>query len=935
MIPPHTRIGRTRVRENSRVAATGVLALAMFTVAPGPTSTPSDVTHFESPHVRPAVLTPSGDRLLVVNTPEARLSVFDVTGTAPVRVGDLPVGLEPVAVNAFSDSVAWVVNRLSDDVSVVDLATLHVRATLRVGDEPADVVFAGSPPRAYVSVGGEDAVKAYDPADLSAPPVVVALPGRAPRALARDGSGSHVWVALFEGGNRTSVLSPAEAAGGHPAPSPPMSGGLPAAPEVGLIIQQDAAGDWRDESGQLWNHRAGYSLPDADLVEIATAGNTVSRTFGGLSSLNMALAVRASDGLVATSGTEARNLVRFAPNLAGRAIETRLGLVTAGGASSARALNPHIDPGTPGGSPAERDSSLAIPSGLAWSADGARLYVSALGSDRLALVDPAAPPAGLVLARRPTVAGPTGIVVDAGRARLYVVGRLRNELQTLDANTLASVAVQPLGFDPTPDDVVHGRRLFYSGTQSAHGDLACASCHAYGGADGLAWDLGDPTGAFQPAPPAQLDPFLEGHHPMKGPMVTRALHGPRPHRRLQWRGDRDDFAATGEKFVSLLGRASLPADSQLAALSGFVSALTRAPNPRQRLDRAYADAPSGQASAHRGRQVFLTTVTDGARTCVDCHSGPDGGRTQVVADAALGGSQDMRIAPLAGLAAKSGFDDSDGATSRRGFGFSHDGSAADLAGLLRTPAFTAGPTAEADLADLVAFLLAFDAGTAPAVGRQITLAAASPAPPALDTLRARALAGDCDVIATGRAGGRGRSWLYLPASGDWDTDRAAEAPVTTAALLGTAGPATALTFTGVPRGSGARMALDRDRDGHRNGDEAESGSDPGDPASTPLTVSVGPMTGAPAGPTLGPNPFRSRVELRFQLSKPGRVSVAVYDVLGRRVRQLARDQAFAPGWHALAWDGLRSNGTRSAAGIYFIRMEGAAGRHTRTAIRMP
>ena len=38
-----------------------------------------DFVHFESAHVHPAALTPSGNRLLVVNTPDNRLSVFDLT----------------------------------------------------------------------------------------------------------------------------------------------------------------------------------------------------------------------------------------------------------------------------------------------------------------------------------------------------------------------------------------------------------------------------------------------------------------------------------------------------------------------------------------------------------------------------------------------------------------------------------------------------------------------------------------------------------------------------------------------------------------------------------------------------------------------------------------------------------------------------------------
>src|SRR5213594_1203141 len=72
-----------------------------------------DFVHFESAHVHPACLTPSGDRLLVVNTPDGRLSVFDLTQGPPGplnRIAEIPVGLEPVSVAALSDDEAWVVN---------------------------------------------------------------------------------------------------------------------------------------------------------------------------------------------------------------------------------------------------------------------------------------------------------------------------------------------------------------------------------------------------------------------------------------------------------------------------------------------------------------------------------------------------------------------------------------------------------------------------------------------------------------------------------------------------------------------------------------------------------------------------------------------------------------------------------------------------------
>src|SRR6185503_1339382 len=71
-------------------------------------------TNFESGHVRPLALSPDGSRLFAVNTPDNRLAIYGVgTGSLTLQA-EVPVGLEPVAVAARSDTEVWVVNHLSD-----------------------------------------------------------------------------------------------------------------------------------------------------------------------------------------------------------------------------------------------------------------------------------------------------------------------------------------------------------------------------------------------------------------------------------------------------------------------------------------------------------------------------------------------------------------------------------------------------------------------------------------------------------------------------------------------------------------------------------------------------------------------------------------------------------------------------------------------------
>ena len=898
-----------------------------------------DFIHFESGHVHPAALTPSGNRLLVVNTPDNRLTVFDLGGSVPVRTAEIPVGLEPVSVAALDDSTAWVVNHLSDNVSVVNLNTLHTRATLAVGDEPSDVVFAAG--HAFVSVSQEDVVKEYDAVTLAQVGSPIAIAGRMPRALAVKPGGNRVFAAVFHAGNRTSVLSFAEAMDSLPPPNPPM-GAIPPAPDVALIVQQQS-GNWRDESGKLWNSKVKYSLAEVDVAEISTTSHSVVAQYADVGTLNLGIAV-GSDGRVAVTGTEARNLVRFEPKLRGHTVDTRVSILS-GGTATNHVLNPHINYGVTPGPASEADSAIGNPTGVAWSANAQQVYVTSLGTNRLAVLASPSGGAATLMARVPTVAGPTGVVVDDARGRVYVVGRFHNELQTLRTNNFTEVSRSKIGFDPTPDRIVNGRRFFYGGFTSGHGDQACATCHPFGDFDNIAWDLGDPQGQVLPQPPGQLNPFLDGFHPMKGPMVTQSLRGLPGTFLLHWRGDRADLNAFNGAFVSLLGRTSQLPDSEMVAFNDFVLPLVYPPNPNQFLDRSFRDAPAGVPSAKRGRSFYFNAGVCAGATCNDCHTalnfGP-GTNGQLLNNEALLGTQDIKIPQLRNLYKKTGFTDAPGAVNKRGFGFTHDGATDNLASFLRFAGFmfSSGDTGTQQRRDVEQFILSFDTGMAPAVGFQICFRGGSSntdpiAIARLDTLKRCYDSTWVDLIAKGRVAGQPRGWLYQ--GGDsWKPDKGSASPISSATLRGLGGAGSEVTVTGVPRGSGIRMGLDRDRDGFHDGDELDAHSDPGNPASTPDNVAVDPDRDAARDlfGGLGPNPFPSSTELRFSLARSGAVSVAIYDVLGREVRVLARGQRFPAGPQQLAWDGRDGEGREVGAGVYFVRVRTPMAQWTRTVIRI-
>jgi hypothetical protein len=68
-----------------------------------------------------------------------------------------------------------------------------------------------------------------------------------------------------------------------------------------------------------------------------------------------------------------------------------------------------------------------------------------------------------------------------------------------------------------------------------------------------------------------------------------------------------------------------------------------------------------------------------------------------------------------------------------------------------------------------------------------------------------------------------------------------------------------------------------------------------------------------------PNPFSSSTAIRFDLAKPGRVKLCVYNVQGELVATVA-DRHMTEGPKQFTWDGKDSSGEMVASGIYFYRL---------------
>lgn len=84
---------------------------------------------------------------------------------------------------------------------------------------------------------------------------------------------------------------------------------------------------------------------------------------------------------------------------------------------------------------------------------------------------------------------------------------------------------------------------------------------------------------------------------------------------------------------------------------------------------------------------------------------------------------------------------------------------------------------------------------------------------------------------------------------------------------------------------------------------------------------------------LHPNPFTNRTSVSFAVTRPGPVSLRVFDVSGRLVSTLVNAPREA-GWQTVDWNGLDSTGRAASAGVYFVRLETSGESRTVRSLRL-
>ena len=534
---PSSGTGRPPRPTLTSAFASALLTLSCAGLIATQASTPAratapDFIAFESGHVRPLALSADGTKLFAVNTPNNTLEVFNVTPAGLQLAARVPVGLEPVAVAVRNASEVWVVNHLSDSVSVVSLqGTPRVVRTLLVGDEPRDIVFAGSPAKAFITAahrgqqlthvslkgvpGAGDPqlttpgvpradVWVFNPDNLS--PQVGGVPVRimnffadTPRALAVSPDRNTVYVAAFKSGNQTASINEelvcesfelntpcdikgTKSPGGRLGP-PTNAEGKPA-PKTGLIVKFNRTkGQWQDVIGRNWTPAMRFNLPDKDVFAVDANALSEKAIFAHVGTTLFNMATNPVTGKLYVTNTEANNLTRFeGPGKhGGSTVQGKIALsritVVGNGQVLPRHLNKHIDysklVNDPGFDTTAKQHSLANPMEMAVSRDGRTLFVAANGSSRIGVFDTTELEGDTF---NPRTASSRYITVSGGGPSGLVLDESRDRLYVM---TRFDNAVKVLSLsgrnevakaalpNPEPSAVIAGRPFLYDANLSS------------------------------------------------------------------------------------------------------------------------------------------------------------------------------------------------------------------------------------------------------------------------------------------------------------------------------------------------------------------------------------------------------------------------------------------------------------------------------------
>ena len=271
----------------------------------------------------------------------------------------------------------------------------------------------------------------------------------------------------------------------------------------------------------------------------------------------------------------------------------------------------------------ELERYTAMPFSVVLTPDNNKLFVSAAGSDNIAVIDVPAllkftraakksfandlsASANYVTTRIPVGHNPRGIVLSPDGNRLYVADRMDDTISVVDTNSAKVINTVDLGGSKALTPARLGERNFNNAKFSFQGEYSCSNCHLDATFDGLQWDL-EPDG---------FGVDVVDNRPIYNLLGTQPF---------KWNGGNPDLPTEcGPRTEKYFYRSQSFNEKELTDVVAYVVSLPSPPN-RYRL-------PNGEytPAQERGKAIYERTQTKSRRPipenlrCGFCHSGPKG-----------------------------------------------------------------------------------------------------------------------------------------------------------------------------------------------------------------------------------------------------------------------------------------------------------------------
>jgi YVTN family beta-propeller protein len=535
-------------------------------------------------------ITDDGSRLLVVNPDSNSVSVMDPV--AGEKLAELTVGDDPRTVALEGNTRAYVANRGSDTVSVLDLSQLAVVAAIEVEQQPYGVVVAPDGTLAFVANSASDSISVIETATFQ---VVATIPVRdRPAGLAVTADRLYVTHLLT---GLVSVIDVTVLPG-----TVPYCGPLDFDSDGGVTVADimQVASRWECQCGdECYDPR--YDIDEScyinvvDIMLVAVLWGPACPVISTGSSSNLA------QSIVLDPTETYAYLLHIKSNSSNPAplFDTSIFPVVS---VIDLTTNQHL--------PSQLisldtvDVPVNMPFDAAFTPDGSELWVLNSGSNDISVIDMAW---RIGVAHIVVGANPRGIVLSPDGGTVYVNNTLDGMVSVIDTATSEVTEVLTSTQLYLPPILLQGKQLFNS---AARPELArdqwvsCASCHFDGESDGRTWNF-----------------------PGLGPRNTNSLLGVIQTYPINWQADQDetqdqehfirDFQAgsglitDGNPYPGR-GMFNVGRSLELDALATFVDSIPMPRNP---------DIPLGgpiPPEVERGQSVFESPATQ----CAVCHPAP-------------------------------------------------------------------------------------------------------------------------------------------------------------------------------------------------------------------------------------------------------------------------------------------------------------------------